>query len=307
MERPDDARFSGRSIARFGVARWLTVALGVGLAACTVGDIDLTDRPCPCIDGYRCIDDRCRPDEGSDGGADAGDDDGGATDGGERDAFVAGSDAFRDGGVLGGCEADIGRRVLFCDDFERDLASSGWASDAEFGTTSRVDLGASGFGARMETTTSAGMAAIDHAVPARSAGTLWVRAWVRVPAPTIASPLRERDAIAVGSATERSVRVIAGDEGRLGLEVDGTMDEAASAAPLESGACLRLEVALASTTAGSATLYLGDTEVARVIDTPTLPSSGSIDRVWTGIVEVDGPIALEVDDVAVDGSELDCP
>ncbi|MBO6935927.1 MAG: hypothetical protein JJ863_13165 [Deltaproteobacteria bacterium] len=295
------------------MARWLTVALGVGLAACTVGDIDLDDRPCPCIDGYRCVGGVCVEEVGADGGPDSGPDDGGPVDsgpdGGDRDSFVdgGGTDGFRDGGLLEGCEAEIGRRVLFCDDFESDLATSGWASDTEFGTTSRVDLGASGFGARMETTTSAGTAAIDHAIPARNSGALWARAWVRVPAPSFASPVRGRDALSIGSGSERSVRVIAGDDGRLALEVDGTLDEAASPAALETGVCVRLEVALASTSAGSATLYVGGTEVARVIDTPTLPASGDVDRVWSGIVEVDGPIALEVDDIAVDSAELDCP
>jgi len=57
----------------------LLAAAALLWTGCTIDDVDLSDKPCPCAGGYQCVADRCVPEGAS---VDAGDADGGATDGG---------------------------------------------------------------------------------------------------------------------------------------------------------------------------------------------------------------------------------
>ena len=297
------------------------------LVGCTVGEVSLDDRPCPCVAGWRCVDEVCirdsdaaiPQDASTDGSSprDAAPDMNRADDAAVDMALVdlgpdaATLDLGQDAGPpdlgppLTGCHAALGRAVVFCEDFE--AALTGWTeSGNEFGSVARVGVGSAGLGARFTTSTSAGQVGLTHPFPAVGSGTVYVRAYVRVPPASFASPLRERDVSSLGAGGVRTVRVLAGDDGRLVLAVGATRDEAL-AQPLATGVCVQLEVTLASDAGGSAVLRVDGTEVARVDGVRTSPAGGAFTEVASGLFDFDGPIALEVDELAVDTAPLACP
>lgn len=100
----------------------LTAALAVSLAGCVLGEVDLTGRACPCVDGFVCdpADNICRPssavprdagfedggvegDASTDAGRDAGFDDGGAP----RDAGPTRDGGPYDAGPYPECQVDV--------------------------------------------------------------------------------------------------------------------------------------------------------------------------------------------------------
>jgi len=269
---------------------------------------ELEDRPCPCLDGYRCEAERCVL-AGDAGTSEAGTSDAGASDAGTSDAGTSDAGAPLDsGGIDAGpridagplerCAEPVGRPVLFCDDFEGALGAK-WDTSTSFGVVERVAEGGD-MVLRAEATAAAGTAYVTHDdLP--PASTLWGRVTIRVPAPSIPAVTNARDALSLGGATPY-VRVLARDEG-VTLAVGEEEQEAGA----PSGTyCLRLEVRVASDATGYARLYLGDGMVAQILDVPTDPGGG-LDRLFVGVVDAIGLVELRADDVVIDDAELACP
>ena len=157
------------------------------VAGCSLGDVELTGKRCPCAAGWVCDDERNLCVETAprrDAGVDAGtpiDDAGGPADaradaGAPLDAGVdAGVDAGGEPGCLGAPDD-----VIFCDGFE-DAALSAWpvrfGSDPVGRVTDRVH---SGTGALHATGPPGDILGVEVRGLSDPGTDLWVRAWVYV-------------------------------------------------------------------------------------------------------------------------------
>ena len=280
---------------------WLVVA-ALTLSGCVLDDLDLEGRPCPCSDGYQCVDAGgegvCASEADSGTGPDAG----------------AGDASRRDGGT-----ACAGTDLLFCDGFE-DSNDEGkvvlpWLSAFETNGSTEVvaEPVRTGGGALSAETTAAGGQAAPLGMwgAAVSAGDLWARAWLRAPGGQAVSgvvPLSVGDSIEGGF-----VHGWLGSDDRLALvvgnEIPPTVSLAATTYPRDEWFCLRLHVVV-SNAANSAELFIGDgdTPAARLSDLDTRPG-GDFSTVLVGVAHAQpdqGPVQLFVDDVVVDTEPVSC-
>lgn len=279
----------------------LVVLLALACAGCVLDDLDYTNRPCPCAEGWTC-------DEA-------------------RDVCVRG--AASDGGPFDGGGMDVPRTdagdlcatgdYLFCDGFEDGelyLTSGPWqivvpSMGTGFGPTmDRARTGSWSFAAR---TTSAGQqaAVVSQQLGGVASGELWARTWVYVPSGQMIDGLIP---LSVGNGITGWVHALVGPGSQLTLVVGsntgGAVPEAYPATmtyPTDAWFCLRLRVAISD--AGSAQLYLGDTAIAMSTSgIDTLPA-GDYESVIAGIgysLPAQQPVEIYVDDVAVHTSTLGC-
>ena len=115
---------SRRAAAFVSLSAVIGGALAAGLlAGCTVSELDLEGRACPCIAGWVCDESRdvCVRGDAGTAGVDAGDRDATSPeDAGDRDAGEVDAGSDPDGGPVGdptGCDDDHAD-ALFCDGFE---------------------------------------------------------------------------------------------------------------------------------------------------------------------------------------------
>jgi len=278
---------------------WLVVVALVGLAGCVLDDLDLEGRPCPCTDGYQCVD------AGSGGVCQAARD-------GEAPAD-AGTDASTSDGAVPTCEPTSFR---FEDGFEEGLIeAAGWV--ASFETNGSVDTVAdprhTGSASLQAEITAAGGTATPIGVwsDSVSSGDIWARAWLYVPASTSVSGIVP---LSVGDMTNGYLHAWLGSENRLALvvgdEIPPTVSLASETYPVDEWFCLRLH-AVVSDADGSAELFLGDgpEPIAPLGPMEDTRPDGDYSTVLAGIAHAQpeqGPAEIFVDDILVADAPIPC-
>jgi len=308
------------------MSRRLLVLLAVLLGGCVVEELDLEGRACPCVSGWRCEDGVCvegeptagdagsdaaAPDAGPLGtdagplGSDAGAADAGAGDAGPMDAgFDAGPppDPTACDDALSG--------AIFCDGFEVDDAFVTWSEGASTrdGTIERVtDIVYRGAAAlRAETALPSGRAALVHDIPVTTSGTLWLRAYVYVPA---GAEITHFDMLSVRDGLDPFHGVVIAMRDSTFLYVHETMT-AHGMAPLparDRWVCVELEVAV-SDVEGELRLYMDGAVEAEATGIDTLPAGGhrqvGVGLLFTGSTQ--GATTVRYDEYAVGTSRLPC-
>lgn len=307
------------------MSRRLVVALAVLLGGCVVQELDLEGRACPCVAGWHCDDGICvegAPMEG-DAGWDAAEPDAGGvrdagpprSDGGPEDAGrvdAAPVDAGFDGGPPPdptACDDALAGAIL-CDGFEVDDGFGAWTpgAAASDGTIERVtDVAYRGSAAlRAQTAMPSGRAWLGHDIPVTTDGTLWLRAYVRVPE---AADITHFDVLGVRAAVDPFDGVVVAMRDRTFLYVHES-SMAYGMAPLPARAdwvCMELEVAV-SDTAGEIRLYMDGALEVEATGIDTLPAGGH-QQLGVGLLftsSLQGATTVLFDEVALGTARLPC-
>lgn len=285
-------------------ASWLLLAGVFMLSACTLDDVDL-GTTCDCAPRYECVAMTCV----LLGAGDATTDSGGPGDGGPDGAP---SDADLDAPPPISC-LDTVPGALFCDGFEQSLRSRWTETVLRDGTATIVSAPVhDGVGAlRGESTAAGGTGAVFAAeLGDASSGSLYLRAWVQVPAGV---PVDQVVVLALGDTTNGWVNVTLESGGVVSLLVgnDASATRPGGGPGWAEGAwrCLRLEVDIADT-GGAVRLFAGDdaTPIVEGTALDTLPP-GNYDNLLAGVAfsaPSQGPTAVLVDDVAVGTAPIAC-
>ena len=193
---------------------WLLVAV-VGASACSVPDVDLSGRPCPCVEGFECIGDVClevgtaidaTQDADLDASVDSEMEDAEPTDASVDRVVMdvatdtTAPDAFDGGGCPG----------LLCEDFENDEWMSQAQAEFEGTFSSSSDIKRRGDAAAyfsLPLNGDAGRVAFYEA-DLSSGESLYVRAWLHIP-----SAAGAVDVVQVLSGGDRAT--VAFDRGRI--------------------------------------------------------------------------------------------
>lgn len=322
--------------------RWIFAAvLSAFVAACTLDDVSLQDKRCPCAAGWTCNEreDVCvrgTPDAAMDAGSDgalpdarpdappprdAGPEDGGPPDADRDDGGApdAGTDAGSDAGSDAG-EADAGRPdsecdgtlsdAIFCDGFDDASGFTAWSGGTSEtdGNVSRVtDPVYRGSGAlRAETTATAGDAFLrSGSLTTVGSGPYWLRFYAYFPA---SSPLSHADVAAIYSSTSStdSAVFVYTDTARLWIGETETTVTSTDTLPRDTWTCFQVRLAV-SDTDGEAELFMDGTSLGSVA-TDTRPGSG-YDGLAAGITysaDSQEPTVVYLDEIAVGTSPLPC-
>lgn len=330
------------SAVRTWAMAWIA-GLALGTAGCVLAPVDLTGRPCPCAQGWSCVEGVCRP-EGSagedagtprDAGADAARD-GGPVDAAQLDASAADAEVAdaeapdaeapdagpADAGAPDGgpgptrCD-DLHAGAIFCDGFEwvYPAGRTGWDWDLlEDGNVDTVVDPTPYLGERAlraTTTVAGGRAAIGATLPdAIVDGEMWLRAFFYIPA---------AQAISAGL----SLLYIGAEDGSAGIAFQaygggrasvwiGTQDRwegTETPLPRDVWTCLQLHVVV-DDAAGEVELYLDDVLITVPFTGDTLPlGAGGFRDVEAGIEfsnASQGPTTLYVDEVVLSRTRVPC-
>lgn len=303
-------------------------SIAVLLAACTVDDVELQGKRCPCAPGWACDSrgicvehpesgarDAGSPDArgGIDSGSDAGARDAGADAGAEpTDAGLDAPSPVDAGADSGPSPIDCGSGIaglLACNDFEAGIGS--WAIEEVTGTVTVADTMASG-GARSlhgVTTAAEGQAAVSESFTATSSGQLWFRGYYYVPSSlALTGTLSFVYAWQNDGMTYPGVSAGIDAPGRAYVWTpSGGYAAGMGTVPRDTWLCVEVGIVI-SGTAGEVIVRFDGVEVQRVTGIDT-HFGGAYDRITAGLERAGAALPaaeLYADDIALATSPIGC-
>ncbi len=275
------------------------VAIAIGsmtIASCTLADLELEGRSCPCITGYVCSSSMTCVKEGSiDAGIDA-----------SIDAPLAERDTS--------CDTTLSDTVV-CEGFEEDNLSTWSDSSAGMATTKLVsDVVYRGRGALEIDLGEGGAFASRSKILAApiTAGNLHARFYVRLPTDKsfqfyMLASLIENVApfggINASLSGGRRMHLQVKPEESLSQEITSNQVVAQ-----DRWTCIQLDVVGASDATGSATISLDGEVYSQLVDLVTLPAGG-VSNLLVGVVfsiPAQQPARLHIDEYAFDRMPIPC-
>ena len=322
--------------------RAAAVVLVAALASCTLDDVDLTGKRCPCATGWvcdpitnRCVEELIGIDGGvaHDGGMDARSTDAAAPlDANLRMDAPPGIDAAPGVDAPPGIDAPPGvdappaidagpdptacddalAGAMFCDGFEADDGLAAWTMTTGGGATvSRSTALAFRGDASLlaQTTTNGGYMQLKHSYSPITSGELWMRGYMLVPS---GSTITHLDTFFLRSSAppdyDGAVMSL-GTELRPFLYINETGDGYAALTPLarDRWTCFEMHIVI-SATSGSAELYIDGALAGGGTGIDTLPLEGyslfAVGVTWSNSTQV--PTRLYFDEVAMGRTRLPC-
>lgn len=293
------------------------------VAGCVPPSLDLSDRLCPCAEGWSCVAERCVPLSSRQDASvrDAGPGDAATVDAARSDGAVEHDAGARDAGPADAALGDAGElasecagalaSAILCDGFETDpgpwespLIRSGVVAT----TSTRAQRGARALHA--ETTATNGQAALTSPeLGAFMDGDLWARASIYLPASAIADDFTF---MYTGEGVDPyegiSLGVGAGVAGAYSTLTATYVSNDALIVPRDRWVCFELHIAV-SATAGTIEIYMDGERFASMSGLRTLPASGYRYFV-AGLDYTDPaqpPVEIFMDEVVYSRTRLPCP
>ena len=318
--------------------RAAAAVLVAALASCTLDDVDLADKRCPCAVGWACDPrtNRCVEELGStDAGRDAAVPRDAAIDGRARDAL---SPMDARPSVDGGVDAPLGLDAppgvdappvidagpdptacddtlvgaTFCDGFEADDGLAAWTMTTGNGGASVSRTTAVAFRGEAallaQSTTAGGYMQLKHDFGPVTSGELWMRGYMLVPS---ASPINHVDTFFLRSSTGpeyHGLVMTVTTELRPYLWVSELASAYRAPDPLvrDGWTCFEMHIAIGAS--GSTTLYVDGSLAAMATGIDTSPSGGyslfAVGITWASSTQ--GATQLYFDEVAMGPSRLPC-